>query len=198
MSFAQSQERGQPTASEGGTKATKKKRGTPRGDGTKEQQGTIYSKGRSKTDPQLGSKPRRCATPTHPRRIKGSAGSTNSSEVEEGTKQSKREQTKVQTTQRRPDQRFRPFILRSRRQKDSRRAPRAVTNVTNLGAKDQGGLWSWYHEQPSLNSLGHPQPGLLNRAERRTNTELHVEKEEMVDQDKGAGFIIQRFRDIPC
>ena len=84
-SSAQSQERGQPTVSEGGTKATKKKRGTPRGDGTKEQQGTIYSKGRSKIDPQLGSKRRRCATPTYPKKIKGSAGSTNSSEVEEET-----------------------------------------------------------------------------------------------------------------
>ena len=82
-SSAQSQERGQLTASEGGTKATKKKRGTPRGDGTKEQQGSVYTKGRSKIDPQLGSKPRRCATPTHPKRIKGSAGSTNSSDVQE-------------------------------------------------------------------------------------------------------------------
>ena len=61
----------------------KDERGTPRGDGTKEQQGTINSKGRSKIDPQLGSKPRRCATPTHPKRIKGSAGATNFSDEEE-------------------------------------------------------------------------------------------------------------------
>ena len=75
-----------------------------------------------------------------------------------GTKQGKREQTKVQTTQRRPDQRLPPFIMKSKRQTDTRRAPRAVTNVTNLGTKDQGHLWSSYHEQPSLSSLGHPQP----------------------------------------
>ena len=83
-SSAQSQERGQPTASEGGTKATKKKGSSPKGDRTKDQQGAIYSKCRSKTDSQPGSKPRRSGTPTHPKRtIKGSAGATNSSSEEE-------------------------------------------------------------------------------------------------------------------
>ena len=63
---------------------TKKKGSSPKGDRTNDQQEMVYSKGRSKIDSQLGSKPRRPGTPTHPKRtIKGSAGATNSSSEEE-------------------------------------------------------------------------------------------------------------------
>ena len=83
-SSAQSQERGQPTASEGGTKATNGKGSSSKGDRTKDKQETIYSKGRSKIDSKPGSRPRRPGTPTHSKRaIKGSAGATNSSSEEE-------------------------------------------------------------------------------------------------------------------
>ena len=66
-SSAQCQERGQPTASEGGTKAIKRKGSSPKGGRTKDKQETNYSKGRSKIDSQPGSKPRRSGTPTHPK-----------------------------------------------------------------------------------------------------------------------------------
>ena len=50
------------------------------------------------------------------------------------------------------------FFLKLKGQEGNRKAPQAGTNATSLRTKDKGGLWNSHHEQPSLNSLGHPQP----------------------------------------